>query len=68
MTELCTHAALLLDDLQNPFGRKQKVNEAAEAVPTVLSLDHAEELPEDGGRGGTEGTIQGRQGLLDAAV
>lgn len=65
---LCTHTALFLDDLQNPFSRKQEVNEAAESVPTVLSLHHAEELPEDGGSSGTKGTVQGRQGPLDTMV
>lgn len=63
-----THTGFLLDDLQNPLGRKQEVNETAEAVSAVLPLHHAEELPQDGGGGGSEGAVQGRQGVLDAAV
>lgn len=63
-----THAGFLLDDLQNPLGRKQEINEAAEAVSAVLPLHHTEKLPQDGGSGGTEGAVQGRQGALDAVV
>ena len=63
-----THAGFLLDDLQNPLGRKQEVNKAAESVSTVLSLHHAEELPEDSGGCGSEGAVQGRQGVLDTVV
>lgn len=63
-----THIGFLLDDLQDSFGRKQEVNEAAEAVSSVLPFHHAEELPQDRGSGGTEGAVQGRQGALDAAV
>lgn len=54
-----THAGLLLDDLQNPFGRKQEVDEAAEAVSTILPLHHTEELPEDSGSRSSEGAVQG---------
>lgn len=63
-----THTGFLLDDLQDPLGRKQEVNEAAEAVSSVLPFHHTEELPQDGGSGGTEGAVQGRQGALDTAV
>lgn len=57
-----------MEDLQDPLGRKQKVNEAAEAVSTVLPFHHAEELPQNRGSSGTEGRVQGRQGVLDAVV
>lgn len=63
-----THAGFLLDDLQNPLGRKQEVDEAAEAVPAVLPLHHAEELPKDSGSRGSERPVQGRQGVLYTAV
>lgn len=63
-----THTGFLLDDLQDPLGRKQEINEAAEAVSSVLPLHHTEELPQDGGSGGTEGAVQGRQGALDTVV
>lgn len=57
-----------MDDLQDPLSREQEVDEAAEAVPTVLPLHHAEELPEDGGRSDTEGAVKGGQGALDTLV
>lgn len=63
-----THTGLLLDDLQDPLGGKQEVDEAAEAVSSVLPLHHTEELPQDGGGGGAEGSVHGRQGALDAVV
>lgn len=63
-----THTAFLLYDLQNPLGRKQEVDEAAEPVSAVLPLHHAEELPQDGGSGGSERAVQGRQSALDAVV
>lgn len=62
------YAGFLLDDLQDPLGRKEEVNEAAKAVSAVLPLHHTEKLPQDGGSGGTEGAVQGRQGALDAVV
>lgn len=63
-----THIGFLLDDLQDPLRRKQKVNEAAEAVSSVLPLHHAEELPQNSGSSGSEGAVQGRQGALDAVI
>lgn len=63
-----TYTGFFLNDLQDPLGRKQEVDEAAEAVTTVLPLHHTKELPEDGGSSGTEGTVQRRQGALDAVV
>lgn len=63
-----THTGFLLDDLQYPLGGQQKVNEAAEAVSSVLSFHHAEELPQDGSSGDTEGSVQSRQGALDTTV
>lgn len=57
-----------MDDLQDPLGRKQEVNEAAESVSSVLPLHHAEELPQDGGSSSSEGAIQGRQGALDTVI
>lgn len=57
-----------MDDLQYPLGGKQEVNEAAEAVSSVLPFHHTEELPQDGGSGDTEGPVQGRQGALDTVV
>lgn len=63
-----THTGFLLDDLQYPLGGKQEVNEAAEAVSSVLPFHHTEELPQDGGSGDTEGPVQGRQGALDTVV
>lgn len=63
-----THTGFLLDDLQYPLGGQQEVDEAAEAVSPVLPLHHAEELPQDGSSGDTEGSVQSRQGALDTAV
>lgn len=63
-----THTGFLLDDLQYPLGGQQEVDEAAEAVSPVLPFHHAEELPQDGSSGDTEGSVQSRQGALDAAV
>jgi len=63
-----THTGFLLDDLQDSLARKQEVDEAAEAVSSVLPFHHTEELPQDRGSGGTEGAVQGRQGALDTAV
>ena len=57
-----------MDDLKDPLGREQEVNEAAEAVSSVLPFHHTEELPQDGGRSGAEGAVKGRQGALDTAV
>lgn len=57
-----------MDDLQYPLGGKQEVNEAAEAVSSVLPFHHTEELPQDGGSGDTEWPVQGRQGALDTVV
>lgn len=63
-----THTGFLLDDLQYPLGGQQKVNEAAEAVSSVLPFHHAEELPQNGTSGDTEGSVQSRQGALDTTV
>lgn len=63
-----TYTGFLLDDLQNPLGRKQEVDEAAEAVPSVLPLHHTEELPQDGGSGDAKRSVNGRQSALDAVV
>lgn len=63
-----TYTGFLLDDLQDPLGRKQEVNKAAKAVSSVLPLHHTEKLPQDGGSSGTEGAVQGRQSALDAVV
>lgn len=63
-----THTGFLLDDLQYPLGGQQEVDEAAEAVSPVLPLHHTEELPQDGSSGDAEGSVQSRQGALDAAV
>lgn len=63
-----THTGFLLDDLQYPLGGQQEVDEAAEAVSPVLPFHHAEELPQDGSSGDTEGSVQSRQGALNAAV
>lgn len=63
-----THTGFLLDNLQDPFGRKQEVNEAAKAVSSVLPFNHTEELPQDGGSSGGEGSVKGRQGVLDTVV
>lgn len=63
-----THTGFLLDDLQYPLGGQQEVNEAAEAVSPVLPFHHAEELPQDGSSGDTEGSVHSRQGALDTAV
>lgn len=63
-----TYTGLLLDDLQDPLGRKQEVHEAAEAVSSVLPLHHAEELPQDGGSGDAKRSVHGRQSALDAVV
>lgn len=57
-----------MDDLQYSLGGKQEVNEAAESVSSVLPFHHTEELPQDGGSGDTEGSVQGRQGALDTVV
>lgn len=54
-----THTGFLLDDMQYPLGGKQEVNEAAEAVSSVLPFHHTEELPKDSGSGDTEGSVQG---------
>lgn len=63
LTDCCTstntHRGFLLDDLQDPLGGKQEVNEAAEAVSSVLPFHYTEELPEDGASSGTEGSVQG---------
>ena len=63
-----THTRVLLDCLQDPLGGEQEVEQAAQAVPAVLPLHHAEELPQHGGRAGAEGGVERRQGALDAAV
>lgn len=63
-----TYTGFLLDDLQDPLGRKQEVHEAAETVSSVLPLHHTEELPQDRGSGGAEGSVHGRQSALDAVV
>ena len=57
-----------MDDLQDPLGRKQEVDETAETVSSVLSFHHTEELPQDSGSGDTEGSVQGRQRALDTVV
>ena len=54
--------------MQDPLGREQEVEEAAQAVSAVLPLHHAEELPQHSGRAGAEGGVERRQGALDAAV
>lgn len=54
--------------MQYPLGGKQEVDEAAEAVSSVLPFHHTEELPKDSGSGDTEGSVQGRQSALDTVV
>lgn len=63
-----THTGFLLDDLQDPLGRKQEVREAAEAVSSVLPLHHTEELPQDSGSGDGKRSVHSRQSALDAVV
>lgn len=63
-----THTGFLLDNLQDPLCRKQKVNETAEAVSSVLPLHHAEELPQNSGSSGSEGAVKGRQGALNTVI
>lgn len=63
-----THICFLLDDLQDPLCRKQEVDEAAEAVSSVLPLHNAEKLPQNSGSSDGEGSVQGRQGALDTVI
>ena len=63
-----THAAVLLEALQDALGWQQVVKETAEAVAVVLALDDAEELPQQRGGRGVEGGVQRRERPLDAAV
>ena len=63
-----THTGFLLDNLQYPLGGKQEVDEAAEAVSSVLPFHHAEELPQDGGSSDAEGSVQARQSALNTVV
>lgn len=63
-----THTGILLQVLQEVLGRKQEVEEVAEAVSTVTAVHHCEDLRQQGGGRGLEGREDGGQRLLDAHI
>lgn len=63
-----THTGLLLQVLQGPPGRDEEVCEAAQPIPTVELLCHAEQLPEHRGCRGLKGGVEGRERVLNTDV
>lgn len=54
--------------LQGPLGWDEEVQEAAQPVPTVELLGHAEQLPEHRGCRGLKRWVEGRECVLYVGV
>lgn len=63
-----THTGSLLHSVQNVLGWKEKVQQAAQGVSVVTSLDDLEELAEESWGSGLKGRVEHREKVLDRTL
>lgn len=54
--------------LEEPLGRDEELEQAAEPIPLVAGLQQPEHLAQDGGSSGFEGRVEGLEGTLHRCI